>query len=39
MYWDRIPSANSVDPDHPAPKEQSDQGLRLLPLSQEFGGI
>ena len=34
MYWGRGTFANSVDPDHTAPKEQSDQGLHCLPYHQ-----
>ena len=31
-YFDRYISANSVDPDQTAPKEQSDLGLQCLPF-------
>ena len=31
--------ANSVDPDQTAPKEQSDQGLHCLPISEVMFGL
>ena len=39
MYWDRQALANIVDSDQMLQNVASDQGLRCLPLIQQFKGI